>query len=116
MLRKPVPTGVVIGAFSAHLVRWTLSMVPSGSGVPVRAITSTPASCTSQLIFTPVASMHRRAASANSGPVPSPVISVTSCAMISCFNCRKAAALAAEISLLSEANKCALGASTIPGR
>ncbi len=82
MLRKPVPTGVVMGAFSAHLVRLTLSIVLSGSGVPVRAITSTPASCTSQLILTPVASMHLRAASANSGPVPSPVIRVTSCAMV----------------------------------
>ncbi len=53
----------------------------SGSGVPVRSMTSTPASCTSQLIFTPVASTHSRAASASSGPVPSPVISVTSWAM-----------------------------------
>ena len=78
MLRKPVPTGVVIGAFRAHLVRRTLASTLSGSGVPVRAITSTPASCTSQLIFTPVASMHIRAASASSGPVPSPVIRVTS--------------------------------------
>ena len=51
MLRKPVPTGVVIGAFRAQRVRLTLSITASGSGVPVRAITSMPASCTSQLIF-----------------------------------------------------------------
>ncbi len=48
MLRKPVPTGVVIGAFKAHLVRRTLSITASGSGVPRRSMTSTPASCTSQ--------------------------------------------------------------------
>ena len=78
MLRKPVPTGVVMGAFRAHCVRRTLSSTLSGMGVPVRAITSMPASWTSQLIFTPVASTQRRAASANSGPVPSPVINVTS--------------------------------------
>ena len=34
MLRKPVPTGVVIGAFSAQRVRRMLSIVASGSGVP----------------------------------------------------------------------------------
>ena len=77
-LRKPLPTGVVMGAFSAHRVRRMLSMSGSGSGVPVRAMTSMPASCTSQSIFTPVASTHIRAAAANSGPTPSPVISVTS--------------------------------------
>ena len=82
MLRKPVPTGVVIGALSAQRVRRTLSITASGSGVPVRSITSTPASCTSQLIFTPVASTQWRAAAASSGPVPSPVINVTSCAMM----------------------------------
>src|SRR5690606_33816363 len=82
MLRKPVPTGVVIGALSAHLVRRTLSIVESGMGVPKRSITSTPASWTSQLICTPVASIHLRAASASSGPVPSPVISVTSWAIL----------------------------------
>ena len=77
MLRKPVPTGVVIGAFNAQRVRRTLSITASGSGVPVRAMTSTPASCKSQLILTPVASTHFRAASANSGPVPSPVINAS---------------------------------------
>src|SRR6476660_9743773 len=82
MLRNPVPTGVVIGALSAQRVRLTLSIVASGSGEPVRAITSTPASCTSQLILTPVASMHFRAAAANSGPVPSPVMRVTSCGIV----------------------------------
>ncbi len=83
MLRKPVPTGVVMGALSAHLVRRTLCMTDSGSGVPTRNMTSTPASCSSQLIFTPVASTHSLAAAASSGPVPSPVIRVTSCAMAS---------------------------------
>ena len=79
MLRKPVPTGVVIGAFRAQRVRRTLSSTASGSGVPSRSMTSTPASCTSHWIFTPVASTHRLAASASSGPTPSPVINVTSC-------------------------------------
>ena len=36
MLRKPVPTGVVIGAFRAQRVRRMLSSTASGSGVPVR--------------------------------------------------------------------------------
>ena len=44
-------------------------------------MTSTPASCTSHWMLTPVASMQRRAASASSGPTPSPVIKVTSCAI-----------------------------------
>ena len=34
MLRKPVPTGVVIGAFRAQRVRRMLSITASGSGVP----------------------------------------------------------------------------------
>ena len=40
MLRKPVPTGVVMGAFRAQRVRLTLSITASGRGVPERAITS----------------------------------------------------------------------------
>ena len=78
MLRNPFPTGVVMGAFRAHLVFRILSITLWGSGVPVRSITSTPASCVSQWIFTPVASTHFLAAIANSGPVPSPVINVMS--------------------------------------
>ena len=73
-----MPTGVVIGALRATLVRRHDSMTLSGTGVPSFAITSTPASWTSQLIATPVASMHIRVASASSGPTPSPGIKVTS--------------------------------------
>ncbi len=53
-----MPTGVVIGALSATLVRRHDSITLSGIGVPSLAMTSTPASCSSQLIATPVASMH----------------------------------------------------------
>ena len=76
-LRKPVPTGVVIGAFRATLVRRHDSITLSGTGVPSFAMTSTPASWTSQSIATPVASMHSCVASASSGPTPSPGIRVT---------------------------------------
>jgi len=77
MLRNPVPTGVVMGAFSAMPLRRMDSTVASGRGVPSRSMTSRPASATSHLMPAPVASMHRRVASAISGPIPSPLISVT---------------------------------------
>jgi hypothetical protein len=70
--------GVVMGALSVAWVRRTDSTVRVGMGVPSRAITSTPASQTSHATDEPAcfsaASTHRRAASASSGPVPSPVI------------------------------------------
>ena len=46
--RKPPPTGVVIGPFSATPVRLIESSTCSGSGLPPYcSITSAPASCTS---------------------------------------------------------------------
>ena len=45
-----MPTGVVIGALRATLVRRHDSITLSGIGVPSLAMTSTPASCSSQLI------------------------------------------------------------------
>ena len=54
------------------------SSVSGGSGVPAVSITSTPASRTSHVNETPVASSTRRVASVSSGPVPSPGTSVTS--------------------------------------
>lgn len=77
MLLKPVPTGVVIGALRPMPFFFTESIVACGRGVPVLAMTSTPASANSHVIFAPVASIHLFAASAISGPMPSPVISVT---------------------------------------
>ncbi len=47
MLRNPVPTGVVIGAFKAQRVRRTLAIVASGSGVPRPGHHVGPASWTS---------------------------------------------------------------------
>ena len=79
--RKPVPIGVVIGPFSAILFAFTEASVSSGSGVPACSITSTPACRTSQSKATPVASRTRRVASVSSGPVPSPGMRVTRCAM-----------------------------------
>ena len=77
--RKPPPTGVVIGPFSATPVRRIESSVGSGSGLPPYcSITSAPACWTSHSNSTPVASSTRLVASASSGPVPSPGISVTS--------------------------------------
>jgi hypothetical protein len=77
MLLKPVPTGVVIGALRAIPFFFIESIVFWGRGVPSRSITSVPASTVSQLIPAPVAFMHLRVASAISGPIPSPVTSVT---------------------------------------
>src|SRR5213592_3485091 len=79
--RKPPPTGVVIGPFSATPFRRIDSRVAGGSGLPAfSSITSVPACSTSQSNATPVASSTRRVASVSSGPVPSPGISVTRCA------------------------------------
>src|SRR5688572_6214182 len=76
-LRKPLPTGVVIGPLIATRVRATESRTYLGSGVPCFGMTSAPASTVSHSIFTPVASTIRRIASVSSGPVPSPGIRVT---------------------------------------
>src|SRR5215212_4079923 len=76
-LRKPAPTGVVMGPLSATLLRRIDSRTWSGSGVPYWAITASPASTTSHSNETPDASRTRRVASASSGPMPSPGISVT---------------------------------------
>ena len=76
-LRKPVPTGVVIGPLMATLVRRMASRTCSGSGVPYSSMTPRPASCTSHTIGTPVAAITVSRAAASSGPVPSPGIRVT---------------------------------------
>ena len=63
-------------------------MVASGSGVPAVSMMSTPASQTVQSIspapavLAKAASTHRLAASASSGPTPSPRINVTLCVAI----------------------------------
>src|SRR5437879_2981433 len=76
-LRKPVPTGVVIGPFSATRVLRMDWRTCSGSGVPYSAITFSPACWTSQSNSTPVASRTRTLASLISGPTPSPGMRVT---------------------------------------
>ena len=78
-LRNPAPTGVVIGPFNATRERRMDSSTRSGSGVPSPSITPAPASCTSHSTSTPVAATTSRAASATSGPIPSPGTSVTRC-------------------------------------
>src|SRR6185312_11716163 len=81
-LRKPPPTGVVIGLLSATPVSRTASRTSGGSGLPAyRSMTSAPASRTSQSNSTPVASRTRRVASVSSGPVPSPGMRTTRCAI-----------------------------------
>src|SRR5437868_2279698 len=76
--RKPPPTGVVIGPFSATPASRIASRTSGGSGLPPYwSITSAPASRTSQSNSTPVASRARRVASVSSGPVPSPGMSTT---------------------------------------
>src|SRR5689334_18436945 len=80
--RKPSPIGVVIGPLSATLFCRIDSSVSSGSGFPpCSAMTPSPAGRTSHSNSTPVASSTRRVASVSSGPVPSPGMRVTRCAM-----------------------------------
>src|SRR5581483_7080201 len=82
--RKPPPTGVVIGPLRATPFRRIDSSVCSGRGLPPNcSITSAPACCTSHSNSTPVASSTRRVASVSSGPVPSPGMRVTLCAIAS---------------------------------
>src|SRR6478672_8886270 len=79
--RKPPPTGVVIGPFSATPASRIASRTSGGSGLPpCRSMTSAPASRTSQSNSTPVASSTRLVASVSSGPVPSPGMRTTRCA------------------------------------
>src|SRR3954452_21795220 len=79
--RCPEPTGVVVGPLSAIPRSRIESSVRSGSGLPSSSKTSTPAGCSSHSNSTSVASSTRRVASAISGPVPSPGMRVTRCAM-----------------------------------
>src|SRR3954454_10100242 len=80
--RKPPPTGVVIGPFSAAPASRIASSVSGGSGLPpYSSITPSPAWRTSHSKSTPVASRTRRVASVSSGPVPSPGMRTTRCAI-----------------------------------
>ena len=84
-LRKPSPTGVVIGPLSATLLRRIDSRTCSGSGVPYSAIDGLAGvHLTSHSNATPDASSTRRVASASSGPMPSPGMRVTRWAMPRC--------------------------------
>jgi hypothetical protein len=87
-LRKPWPTGVVIGPLMATSFALIESITESGSGVPAVSMMSTPASRTSQSKSTPVASRTRLVASAISGPVPSPGMNVTRCVTRGTFRWR----------------------------
>ena len=82
---NPLPIGVVTGALSAILFFFMLSITRSGRGTPSFSMTSRPADCLSQLILTPAASIIFTTASAISGPIPSPSISVILC-IISSFS------------------------------
>src|SRR5690242_21854348 len=70
-----------MGPLMATLLALTDASVSGGSGVPAVSMTSTPACWTAQSNDEPAvaaaASRTRRVASVNSGPVPSPGISVT---------------------------------------
>ena len=76
--RNPVPTGVVSGPLSASAFLRMLSTVASGSGVPVASTAAIPASSSSQLNRSPVASSTRTVWAVISGPIPSPGMRVTS--------------------------------------
>ena len=68
---------MVIGPLIAIPLRRMDSITRSGSGVPSVAMVASPASWTSQSKPIPVASSTPRVASASSGPIPSPGMSVT---------------------------------------
>ena len=76
-LRKPEPTGVVMGPLMATLVSLTESMTACGSGVPYFSMTSAPASTSIHSICTPVAATATLVAAMISGPIPSPGMQVT---------------------------------------
>ncbi len=80
-LRNPPPTGVVIGPLRPTFVLRIEARTSSGSGVPWAAIAASPASTGSHSNPMPVASSTRVVASASSGPMPSPGISVIRWAM-----------------------------------
>src|SRR5260370_847726 len=77
-LLNPEPTGVVTGPFSATLCLRIEASKGSGRGVPNSLMAASPACCTSQSNWTPVASSTRTAAAQTAGPTPSPERSETS--------------------------------------
>ena len=76
-LRKPVPTGVVSGPLRATRVFRNDSSVASGRISSPASTAERPASRSSHAISAPAASSTRRAESTTSGPIPSPLMSVT---------------------------------------
>src|SRR5687768_16657717 len=74
--RKPSPTGVSSGPFSARRVLLIDSSVASGIGSFHWATPACPAVCLSQAIDAPAASRMRTVASVMLGPMPSPGIRV----------------------------------------
>ena len=81
-LRKPVPTGVVHGPLIATLLRFTASMVASGSGVPYLSMHPAPASASSHSISAPLAATTCCIAADVSVPMPSPGMSVIVCRIV----------------------------------
>src|SRR5262245_59236282 len=83
-LVNPSAIGVVTGPFSATLFRLIDSSRSPGSEWPWRLNAMTPASWRSHSMSTPVAWKMRMTAAVTSGPMPSPGMSVTTCAMEVC--------------------------------
>src|SRR5580704_11325160 len=81
MLEKPPPTGVVTGPFNPTRVRSIDSITSLGMYSPCFSKASAPTANDSHSNFTPVASRIRTVARVTSGPMPSPGIRVTLCAI-----------------------------------
>ena len=81
--RWPLPTGVATGPLSATLVSRIESNTSCGKSSPPLARLTSPTSRRRHSKATPVASITLSAASVISGPIPSPGIKVTRCAMCS---------------------------------
>src|SRR5580700_9274848 len=81
MLWWPPPMGVAVGPLSPTRVTSSEAKTSSGISWPYSARARAPASTRSHSTATPVASTARTVASATSGPMPSPGISVIWCAI-----------------------------------
>src|ERR1035437_6928926 len=85
MLWCPPPMGVVVGPLRPTRVISREAKTSSGINWPCSARARTPASTRSQSTATPVASTARTEASATSGPIPSPGMSVIKWAIYSYY-------------------------------
>src|SRR5208337_158683 len=101
MLAKPPPMGVVTGPFSPTRVRSMDSLSSLGMYSWYFSKASAPAEKLSHSNLTPVASTMRTVAWITSGPIPSPGMRVTLCAINACVGAAALGCPASEVRTLS---------------